>query len=207
MVYSPVLRASIYKSVRICGGLFFDGGGLAFLDVVFVPGGDLGEVGAGLFDDALAAESGVELEAGGELEAIELEVFGFGDAGGAFLQKDVAGGAGGDATAGVVEEDAVVFGDVEEGHGLAVTVVGEGAEGELDGFVFGLEGDANDVLGGWLGEVDFWERDFVIRHSSSSLVRVGGLCRVGLGFGDRRRKKACERPPRAQRARPAGQGI
>ena len=159
-------------------GLFFDGGGFAFLDVVFVPGGNFGDVGAGLFDDALAAEAGVELEAWGELEAVELEVFGFRDALGTLLQKDVAGGAGGDATAGVVEEDAVVFGDVEEGHGLAVAVVGEGAEGELDGFVFRLEGDANEVLGGWLGEVDFWESDFVIRHSSSSLVRAGGLCRA-----------------------------
>jgi len=74
----------------------------------------------------------------------------------------VAGGAGGDATAGVIEEDAVVFGDVEEGHGLAVTFVGEGVEGELDGLVFGLEGDADHVGGGRLGEVDFWESDFVI---------------------------------------------
>ena len=142
--------------------LFLDGGGLAFLDVVLVPGGDLGEVGAGFLDDALAAEAGVELEAGGEFEAVELEVFGFGDAFGTLLQEDVAGGAGGDATAGVVEEDAVVFCDVEKGHGLAVALVGEGIEGELDGLVFGLKGDADHVLGGGLGKVDFWERSFVI---------------------------------------------
>jgi hypothetical protein len=158
--------------------LFLDGGGFAFLDVVLVPGGDLGDIGAGLFDDTLAAEAGVELEAGGEFEAVELEVFGFRDAGGAFLQEDVAGGAGGYAAAGVVEEDAVVFGDVEEAHRLAVAIVGQGVERELDYFVFRLEGDANHILGGGLGEVDFWERGFVIRHSSSSLVRAGGLCRM-----------------------------
>ena len=147
-----------------CSGerLFLDGGGLAFLDVVLVPGGDLGDVGSGLLDDALAAEAGVELEARGEFEAVEFEVFGFGDSFGALLQEDVAGGAGGDSTAGVVEEDAVVFGDVEEGHGLAVTFVGEGVEGKLDGLVFGLKGDADHVLGGRLGEVDFGESSFVI---------------------------------------------
>jgi hypothetical protein len=105
--------------------LFLDGGGLTLLDVVLVPGRNLGDVGAGFFDDTLAAEAGVELKAWGELEAIEFEVFGFGDAFSALLQKDVAGGAGGDTTASVVEEDAVVFCDIEEGHGLAVAVVGE----------------------------------------------------------------------------------
>jgi hypothetical protein len=152
-------------------GLLFDGGGLAFLDVVFVPGGDLGDVGAGLFDDALAAEAGVELEAGGHVEAIELEVFGLGDAFGTLLEEHVAGGAGGDATAGVVHEDAVVFGDVEEAHGLAVAVVGHGVVDEFDGLIFRLEGDANDVCSRRLGEVDFGERSaFVIRHDFSSLV-------------------------------------
>jgi len=136
-------------------GLFFYGGGFAFLDVVFVPGGNFGDVGAGLFDDALAAEAGVELEAGGHVEAIELEVFGFGDAFGTLFEEHVAGGAGGDAAAGVIHEDAVVFGDVEEAHGEAVAVVGHGVVGELDGLIFGLEGDADDVLGGRLGEIDF----------------------------------------------------
>jgi hypothetical protein len=152
-------------------GLFFDGGGLAFLDVVFVPGGDLGDVGAGLLDDALAAEAGVELEAGGHVEAIELEVFGFGDSFGTLLKEHVAGGAGGDATAGVIHEDAVVFGDVEKAHGEAVAVVGHGVVGELYGFVFGLEGDADHIFSGRLGEVDFGEGGgFVIRHDLSSLV-------------------------------------
>jgi len=147
-------------------GLLLHGSGLAFLDVVFVPGGDFRDVGAGLFDDTLTAEAAVELQAGGEVEAVQLEVLGFGDAFGALLQKDVAGGAGGDAAAGVVQEDAVVFGDVEEGHREAVAVVGQGVEGELDGFVFGLKGDAHHIFGGRLGEIDFRERDFVVRHVS-----------------------------------------
>jgi hypothetical protein len=159
------------------GGLFFYGGWLAFLDVVFVPGGDLGYVGAGLFDDALAAEAGVELEAGGHVEAIELEVFGFGDAFGTLLEEHVAGGAGGDTTAGVVHKDAIVFGDVEEAHGLAVAVVGHGAVGEFDGLIFRFEGDADHIFSGRLGEVDFGERSaFVIRHDFSSLERARLLC-------------------------------
>jgi hypothetical protein len=65
----------------------------------------------------------------------------------------------------VVEEDVVVFGYVEEGHRKAVAVIGQGVEGEFDGLVFWLEGYADDVLGGGLGEVDFWERvGFVIGH-------------------------------------------
>lgn len=158
------------------------------MNVVFVPGGNLGDVGSGLFDDALAAEAGVELEAGGHVEAVELEIFGFGDAFGAFLEEHMAGGAGGYASAGVIHKDVVVLGDVEEAHGLAVTVVGHGAVGELDGFVFRLEGDADHVGGGRLGEVDFWEGVLVIRHNLSSLVLVGGLCRGGdvLGLGESR---------------------
>jgi len=84
----------------------------------------------------------------------------------------VAGGAGGDAAAGVVEEDVVVFGDVEEGHREAVALVGEGVEGELYGFVLGLEGDADHVWRGRLGEIDFRERDFVFRHVSIHSIPV-----------------------------------
>ena len=170
-------RVSVEMTDVWCGLLFWSGG-LAFLDVVFVPGGDLGDVRAGLLDDALAAEAGVELEAGGHVEAIEFEVFGLGDAFGTLLEKHVAGGAGGYATTGVVHEDAVVFGDVEEAHGLAVAIVGHGPVGEFDGLVFGFEGDADHIFSGRLGEVDFGESSaFVIRHDSSSLELARLLCR------------------------------
>ena len=181
------LRCASVEMTKVGAGLFLGGYGLAFLDVVLVPGGDLGDVGAWLFDDALAAEAGVQLKAGGEVEAVEFEVFGFGDSFGSLLEEHVAGGAGGDSSTGVVHKDAVVFRDVEEAHGLAVAVVGEGVERELDGFIFRLEGDADDVLGGRLGQVDFRESGFVIGHGFSSLVRVGTLCReeeslVGSGI-------------------------
>ena len=167
--------------------LFDDGGGLAFLDVVFVPGGDLDDVGAGFFDDALAAEAAVELQAGGEFEAVEFEVFGFGDALGTLLQEDVAGGAGGNAATGVVEEDAIVLGNVEEAHGLSVAVVGERVEGELDGLMFRFEGDADHIVGGRLGEVDFGERGaIVIRHGFSILGHRSGR-RMHVDEEDQRR--------------------
>ena len=165
---------------RCCWGerveLLLDGRGLAFLDVVLVPGWNFGDVGAGLFDDALTAEAAVELQAGSHVEAVEFQIFGFRDAFGTLLQEDVAGGAGRDAAAGVVEEDAVVFCNVEETHGLAVAVVRERAEGELDGFVFGLERDADDVLSRWFGEIDFWERCcFVFGHVIFHSTVLGSL--------------------------------
>ncbi len=127
--------------------------GFAFLDVVTVPLGNLDGVGTGLFNDGLAAEAAVELDIGGSLHAVELEVFGLGDAPCTLFDVDVAGGAGADATAGVVEEDAVVFGDIKEAHGRAVALVGEGVESELDRLTLGLEGDADHSFGGGYGEV------------------------------------------------------
>src|SRR5277367_3603606 len=67
----------------------------------------------------------------------------------------MAGGAGAGASAGVIEEDAEVLGNVEEGHRLAVVVVGHGAVFELDCAAFGLKGDAHHVRAGRLAEVDY----------------------------------------------------
>ena len=160
------------------------GGGFAFLDVVLVPAGDLDDVGAGLFDDGLAAEAAVELQPRGEFHAVELFFFGLGDAGFALLDEEMAGGAGADAAAGVVEEDVEVFGDVEEAHGLAVAVVGQRVEGEFDGLVLWLEGDADHVGRGWLGEIDFGERlGFVIGHFSSSLALLEKMRAEGWAWG------------------------
>jgi hypothetical protein len=165
-------------------GLFFDGGGLAFLDVVLVPGGDLGDVGAGFFDDALAAEAAVELQAGGEVEAVELEVFGFGDALLALLQKDVARGACGYSAAGMVQKDAVVFGDIEKAHRLSVAVVGQRAEFKFDSLVLRLKGHAHHIRRGRLGEVNFRVRfGIVFGHISTSLVQM--RCEVAAGFSPR----------------------
>jgi hypothetical protein len=129
-------------------------GGLAFLHVVAVPLGDFDHVGAGLFDDGLAAEAAVELDVRRGLHAVELEVFGLAEARCTLFHVDVAGCTGADASAGVVEEDVVVLGDVEEAHGQAVALVGEAVEGELDGAALGEKGDADHAFGGWLGEVN-----------------------------------------------------
>jgi hypothetical protein len=64
------------------------------------------------------------------------------------LDPQVAGGAGADAAAGVIEKDAEVLRHVEKRHRLAVMLVGHGAELELDRLAFGLKGDADELVGG-----------------------------------------------------------
>jgi hypothetical protein len=126
-----------------CLLIFSEGERLAFRGVVAVPLGDFYDVVAGPGDDGLAAESAVELLVGGHVEAVDFVVFGFRDTG-LILDPEMAGGAGADASAGVVEEDVVIFGYIEEGHGFAVVLVGHGAEFKLDDTALGLEGDANE---------------------------------------------------------------
>ena len=108
------------------------------------------------------------MQAGSQVQAVELEIFSLGDALFAFLQEDVAGRAGRDSAAGVVEEDAIVFGDVQDTHGLAVAIVrARESKGELDGLVLGLKGHADHVLCRWLGEVYFRKRFlFLLGHVS-----------------------------------------
>ena len=78
---------------------------------------------------------------------------------------EMAGRARANTAAGVVEEDVVVFGDVEDAHRLSVAVVRQGVEEEFDGLALGLEGDAHHVFSRWLGEVDVGERIGMIGHS------------------------------------------
>jgi hypothetical protein len=138
--------------------------GLALLNIVAIPLGDFNDIGSGFFDDGLAAKARVQFDSGGGFEAVEFEVFGLAEAAGSLLYVQVAGGAGADSAARVVEKDVVVFGDVEEGHGLAVAFIGERVEGELDGAAFGLEGDAHHVLGRRGGKIDFGCNDSVLGH-------------------------------------------
>ena len=139
-------------------------GGLAFLHIVTIPLGDLNGVGAGFLNHGLAAKARVELNIGRSLHAIEFQVFRITNAGFALFNPDMAGSARTDSTASMVEEDIIVFGDVEKGHGESVTLIGEGVKGELDGAALGLKGDANHALGCWLGEVDGSTRLGVIGH-------------------------------------------
>ena len=67
---------------------------------------------------------------------------------GAFFHPDVAGGAGAIAAAGVVERDAEVQGDVENGLLFAVIFVGQFAVLELHRLAFGQERDLHRVFAG-----------------------------------------------------------
>ena len=64
------------------------------------------------------------------------------------LDPQVAGGAGADAAAGVIEKDAEVLRHVEKRHRLAVMLVGHGAELELHRPALGKKGDAHQFVGG-----------------------------------------------------------
>src|ERR1035441_7301538 len=58
----------------------------------------------------------------------------------------MAGGAGANAAAGMVEEDAKVLCHVEKRHGLAMVFVGQGAVFELNGLALRKEGDAHQFI-------------------------------------------------------------
>ena len=122
--------------------------GLAFLDVVSVPLGNLDDVGPRLLDDGLASKARVELDSGSRLHAVELLVLGLADALGSLLHMQVAGGAGADTAAGVVEKYAIVHRYVEEGHRLAMAPVGQCVEGELHGSALWQKRDPHHALGG-----------------------------------------------------------
>ena len=157
---------------------FGEGKGFAFGDVVAVPFGDFNDVVAGAGDDGLAAEAGVKLLVGGHVHAVDFFVLGFTDAGVAFLDPEVAGGAGACSAAGMVEEDVEVFRDVEEAHGLSVVVVGQCAVLELDGFAFGLEGVADEFFG-WDG-LGVGHGDLSLGAASRKLARAAFVKFEGL---------------------------
>lgn len=85
-----------------------------FFDGVAVPGGDAHDDGAGAFDFALAGESAVALEAGGFFDSVFFRFAGWREVFHALLDVDVAGGAGADSAAGVLDVDAVLHGEFEE---------------------------------------------------------------------------------------------
>ena len=96
-----------------------DGSVRDFFDGVAVPGGDADDDGAVALDFALAAESAEAAEAGGFFDAVHLGLGFLGEVLHALLDVDVAGGAGADSAAGVLDVDAVLHGELEEGAGLA----------------------------------------------------------------------------------------
>jgi hypothetical protein len=76
----------------------------------------------------------------------------------------MAGGASTDATACVIQEDAIVFCDIQKAHGLAVAVVRQGAKREFHCLLLWQKGHADNALGGRLGKVYFGQFDVMIRH-------------------------------------------
>src|SRR5713226_8558440 len=109
---------------------------MAFGNVISVPRRNFHDNGAWLFDHALASQAGVELQVGSHVEAIGFIVIHLIQAIGAFLYPDMAGGAGAVAAAGMVQKDAVVESNVQNGLGFAVLLVGQLAVLELDGLAF-----------------------------------------------------------------------
>ena len=114
-----------------------------FFDRVAVPGRDADDDRAVALDLALAAQAAVHLESRGLLNAV---VFGFGGLGDlihALFDIHMAGGAGADGAAGVLDVDAGLDGDLEEvlalgGGDIPLGFVGAGEplgvfEEELDG--------------------------------------------------------------------------
>ena len=114
---------------------------IEFLGVVFVPVGDFDDDVGGAVGDGLAAEAGLGGDAGSFVEFVEFGVGGFVAGFKALPDDDVAGGAGADATAGVVEAGFEAFGDVEDAAREAVVAIGSFFRIDLDGFAAGKKRD------------------------------------------------------------------
>ena len=90
---------------------------IGFFGVVFVPLGDFYDDVGGAVGNGLAAEARFLRDARGHVEFVEFGVGGFVAGLEALLDDDVAGGAGADAAAGVVQASFDAFGDVENAAG------------------------------------------------------------------------------------------
>jgi hypothetical protein len=130
---------------------------VCFFGVVFVPLGDFDNDVGGAVGDGLAAEPGFLGDARGHVEFVELGVGGFVAGLEALLNDDVAGGAGADASASVVEAGFDAFGDVEDAAGKTVVAVGNFRRIDLDGFAAGKKCDFIFLRGGRVFDfVDVW---------------------------------------------------
>src|SRR5579863_9990821 len=114
---------------------------IGFFGVVFVPFGNFDDDVGGTVGDGLAAEARFWGDAGGHVEFVEFGVSGFVAGFEALFDDDVAGGAGADAAAGMVEAGFDAFGDVENAAGKAVVAVGNFRRIDFDGFAAGKKCD------------------------------------------------------------------
>jgi len=101
------------------------------------------------FDNRLAGEARMQGKAGGHIQQIVLTLFRFRKVVVAFLDDDVARGAGTVAAAGVFDVDTVCERDIEQAAWLAVVVVRVLLGINFDGFglagFFVVEGDVEHV--------------------------------------------------------------
>src|SRR5271167_2983496 len=114
---------------------------IGFFGVIFVPLGDFHDDVGGAVGDGLAAETRFLRDAWGHVEFVEFGVGGFVAGLEALLDDDVAGGAGADAAAGVVETGFDTFRDVENASGEPVVAIGNFRRVNLDGFAAGKKCD------------------------------------------------------------------
>src|SRR2546425_12933836 len=110
---------------------------IEFLGVIFVPIGNFHDDVGGSVGDGLAAEARLRGDAGGFVEFIELGVGGLVAGLEAFAHDDVAGGAGADAAAGVVEAGFESLGDIQDAAGQTVVAVGNFLRIDIDGLAAG----------------------------------------------------------------------
>src|SRR5216684_3584230 len=130
---------------------------IQFLGVVFVPVGDFDDDVGGAVGDGLAAEARLGGDAGGFVEFVEFGVGGFVAGFEALVNDDVAGGAGADAAAGVVEAGFEAFGNVEDAAREAVVAVGNFLRVYFDGLAAGKKRDFVFLRGGFVFDFfDVW---------------------------------------------------
>lgn len=147
------------------------------LDRVAVPGRDAHDDGTFALDLALATEPAVALEAGRFLDAVLFGLGGFAEIVHALLDVDVAGGAGADGAAGVLDIDPVLDGDLEEvlaPGGLDFPLAPGGAGQTL--------GVLEDELNGHVGRAVGMIRMAKMHQNLSRTVGVANVERFQVSF-------------------------
>ena len=114
---------------------------LGFLGVIFIPVGNFDDDVFCAVGNALAAEARFGRDAWRFVELIEFGIRGFVAGFEAFVNDDVAGGAGADAAAGVVETFVKALRDIEDAAGEAVVTVGDLLGVDFDRLAVLDEGD------------------------------------------------------------------
>jgi len=117
-----------------------------FRNVIPVPGRNFYDNFTRLGDHGLASQARIKLQIGGHVEAVGFVVVHLGEILRAFFHPHVAGSAGAIAPAGVVEADAIVQRDIENGLLFAVVFIGQFAALEQHTLAFGKKYDFDRVL-------------------------------------------------------------